>query len=133
VPQFFPGPFAFLGLGEIVGGTWGTLYVVPILGALSVGMAFVLGRELFGRWAGLLGAALLAASFAQVWWARHPSSEIMAQFFVLAGLWLSARFARGAGPVVGSWPACSSAGRCSCAWTPSSPPRPCPCSSATPC
>ncbi len=101
VPQFFPGPFAFLGLGEIVGGTWGTLYVVPILGALSVGMAFVLGRELFGRWAGLLGAALLAASFTQVWWARHPSSEVIAQFFVLAGLWLSARFARGAGPGVG--------------------------------
>jgi hypothetical protein len=101
VPQFFPGPFAFLGLGDLIGGTWGTLYVLPILGALSVGMAFVLGRELFGRWAGLLGAALLAASFAQVWWARHPSSEIMAQFFVLAGLWLSARFARGAGPGVG--------------------------------
>jgi hypothetical protein len=101
VPQFFPAPFAFLGLGEIVGGTWGALYVVPVLGALSVGMAFVLGRQLFGPWAGLLGAALLAASFAQVWWARHPSSEIMAQFLVLAGLWLSARFARGAGPSTG--------------------------------
>ncbi|HKH77497.1 MAG TPA: glycosyltransferase family 39 protein [Rubrobacteraceae bacterium] len=101
VPQFFPGPFAFLGLGGLVGGTWGTLYVVPILGALSVGMAFVLGRELFGPWAGLLGATLLAAGFAQVWWARHPSSEVMAQFFVLAGLWFSARFARGAGPSAG--------------------------------
>lgn len=101
VPQFFPAPFAFLGLGELVGGTWGALYVVPILGALSVGMAFVLGRELFGRWAGLIGASLLAASFAQAWWARHPSSEVMAQFFVLAGLWLCARFARGAGPSAG--------------------------------
>lgn len=101
VPQFFPGPFAFLGLGDIVGGIWGSLYVVPVLGALAVGMAFVLGRELFGRWAGLIGAALLAASYAQVWWARQPSSEVMTQFLVLAGLWLAARFARGAGPPTG--------------------------------
>lgn len=100
VPQFFPAPFAFLGAGELVG-VWGSLYVVPILGALCAGMAFVLGRELFGRWAGLIGAALLVASFAQIWWARQPSSEVMAQFFVLAGLWVCARFARGSGPAAG--------------------------------
>lgn len=97
VPQFFPGPFAFLGLGNLAGGLWGSLFVVPVMGALAVAMAFVLGKELFGAWAGLVGAALLAASYAQVWWARHPSSEVMAQLFVLAGLWLAARFVRGAG------------------------------------
>ncbi len=105
VPQFFPGPFAFLGLGNLAGGLWGSLYVVPVLGALAVGMAFLLGSELFGRWAGLLGAALLATSYAQVWWARHPSSEVMTQFLVLAGLWLAARFVRvgggGSGVVAG--------------------------------
>jgi hypothetical protein len=94
VPQFFPGPFALLGFGNLVGGVWGSLLVVPIMGALSVGVAFVLGSELFGRWAGLLGAALLATSYAQVWWARHPSSEVMTQFLVLAGLWLAVRFVR---------------------------------------
>ncbi len=93
-PQFFPGPFALLAAGNILGGTWGGLYVVPVFGALAVGMAFMLGRELFGKWAGLSGAALLAASYAQLWWARHPSSEVMTQFFVLAGLWLGARFLR---------------------------------------
>jgi hypothetical protein len=101
VPQFFPGPFAFLGLGNLVGGLWGSLFVVPLMGALAVGVAFALGKELFGKWAGLVGAALLAASYTQVWWARHPASEVMTQFFVLAGLWLGVRFVRGAGPLTG--------------------------------
>jgi dolichyl-phosphate-mannose-protein mannosyltransferase len=94
VPQFFPGPFALLGFGNLAGGVWGSLYVVPVVGALSVGAAFALGSELFGRWAGLLGAALLAPSYAQLWWARHPSSEVMTQLLVLAGLWLAVRFVR---------------------------------------
>lgn len=101
VPQFFPAPFAFLGFGNLVGDLWGSLFVVPVMGALSIGMAFVLGRGLFGGWAGLVGAALLAASYTQVWWARHPSSEMMAQLFVLAGLWLAARFARGSDRITG--------------------------------
>lgn len=97
VPQFFPGPFVWLGLGDLAGGVWGGLYVVPVFGALSVGMAFVLGGEIFGRWAGLVGAALMAVSYTQVWWARYPSSEVITQFFVLAGLWSAARFVRGGG------------------------------------
>ena len=92
VPQFFPGPYAWVGLGNLAGGLSASLYVVPVFGALSVGAAFMLGRELFGRWAGLLGALLLAASYTQVWWSRQPSSEIITQFFVLSGLWLAARF-----------------------------------------
>ena len=101
VPQFFPGPFAWLGLGSLVGSTWGELYVVPLFGALSVGMAFVLGRELFGRWAGLVGAALLVVSYTQVWWSRYPSSEVITQFFTLAGLWSAARFVRVGGAGTG--------------------------------
>ncbi len=101
VPQFFPGPFAFLGLGNLAGGLWGSLYVVPVFGALAVGLAFLLGSELFGRWAGLLGAALLATSYTQVWWSRYPSSEVLTQFFILAGLWLVSRFVRGGGATTG--------------------------------
>ena len=101
LPQFFPGPFASLGLGNVVGGLWGSLFVVPVMGALAVGVAFALGGELFGRWAGLVGAALLATSYAQIWWARHPASEVITQLFVLAGLWLAVRFARGASPISG--------------------------------
>ena len=101
VPQFFPGPIALMGLGDLVGGVWGGLYVVPALGALCVGMAFVLGREVFGRWAGLVGAALLAVGYTQVWWSRQPSSEIPSQFFVLSGLWLAVRFAGGGSPLTG--------------------------------
>jgi hypothetical protein len=101
VPQFFPGPFAYLGIGHLTGGPWGSLFVVPVMGALAVGIAYALGTELFGRWAGLLGAALLATSYAQIWWARHPASEVMAQLFILAGLWLMVRFARGASSASG--------------------------------
>ncbi len=101
VPQFFPGPFAFLGFGDLVGGSWGNLFVVPVMGALAVGVAYALGSEVFGRWAGLLGAALLGCGYPFVWWSRHPSSEVMTALLVLAGLWLAARFARGAGPATG--------------------------------
>ncbi len=93
VTQFFPGTFALLGIGDLMGGLWGGLYPVLVFGALSVGAASVLGGELFGRWAGLIGATLLAVSYAQVWWARYPSSEVLTQFFVLSGLW-PARFVR---------------------------------------
>ncbi len=101
LPQFFPGPFAWLGFGNLVGGFWGSLYVVPIFGALSVLALFLLGKEVFGRWAGFIGAALLAVGYTQVWWARQPSSEVMTQFFALTGLWLLVRFVRGAGPATG--------------------------------
>ncbi|MGI8909316.1 MAG: hypothetical protein ACR2JR_02015, partial [Rubrobacteraceae bacterium] len=55
----------------------------------------------FGRWAGLVGAALLAVGYTQVWWSRQPSSEIPSQFFVLSGLWLAVRFAGGGSPLTG--------------------------------
>lgn len=101
VPQFFPGPFAFLGFGDLAGGTWGSLFVVPVMGALAVGLANAVGGEVFGRWAGLLGAALLGAGYAFVWWSRHPSSEVMTATLVLGGLWLCVRFARGGGTLAG--------------------------------
>ena len=101
VPQFFPGPFVWLGLGNLADGIWGGLYVVPVFGALAVGVVFVLGGGLFGKWAGLVGAALLAVGYAQVWWARYPSSEVIAQFFILAGLWAAIRFVRGGGTGTG--------------------------------
>jgi hypothetical protein len=96
VPQFFPGPFAWLGFG-----IWGSLYVVPVFGALAVVAVFLLGKEVFGRWAGLVGAGLLAVGYTQIWWSRQPSSEVMTQFFALAGLWLLVRFVKGNGPASG--------------------------------
>ena len=71
------------------------------MGALAVGVAYALGSEVFGRWAGLLGAVLLGSSYAFVWWSRHPSSEVMTALLVLAGLWFAVRFARGGGPLTG--------------------------------
>ncbi len=131
VPQFFPGPFALIGVGNLVGGTWGGLYLVPVFGALAVGAAFLLGSELFGRWAGFLGAALLATSYAQVWWSRYPSSEVLTQFFVLAGLWLAARFLRGGGGGTGLVAGLLLGGAIWCGWTPFWPRSRYRCSSRT--
>ena len=101
VPQFFPGPFAWMGFGNLVGGLWGSLYVVPIFGALAVLAAFLLGKEVFGRWAGLVGAGILAVGYTQIWWSKQPSSEVITQFFSLAGLWFAVRFVRGSGRASG--------------------------------
>ena len=75
-PEFFPIPFiivrggewygkyppgwpAVLALGALAGQPW---LVNPLLGALSLGLTFLIGRRLFGPATGLLAAALLLSS-----------------------------------------------------------------------
>ncbi len=57
-------------------------------GLLSVLVLVPLGHRLLGsRLLGFLAASLLALNLAQIWIVRSPFSEILTQFFILAGLW----------------------------------------------
>ena len=64
----------------------GALFVAPLFAVLSAGGLFLVVARIGGIGTGLLAALLLAVSLPQVWFARYPVPETVAQFFVLAGL-----------------------------------------------
>ena len=64
----------------------GALFVAPLFGVLSVGGLFLVVAHLGGIRTGLLAALLAAAALPQIWFARYPVPETVAQFFVVAGL-----------------------------------------------
>ncbi len=75
-----------------IAGERGLLFVAPLFATLSTGSLFLVAAHLGGRWAGWLAAALTLASLPQLWFARLPVPEMVAQYFVLTGLlaWLVA-------------------------------------------
>jgi hypothetical protein len=68
-----------------VGGSRSVFYVVPLLGALAVWAAFLLGRELKSPWAGAIGAVLLVSSPAFLWQVIQPMSDV-----AVTGCWAAA-------------------------------------------
>lgn len=66
--------------------THGATAVTPLFAVLSLGGLLLVGARIGGIRAGLLAAAPLAVSLPQLWFAKYPVPEIVAQFFVAAGL-----------------------------------------------
>ena len=64
----------------------GALFVAPLFGVLSVGGLFLVAAHLGGVRTGLLAALLATAALPQIWFAKYPVPETLAQFFVVAGL-----------------------------------------------
>ena len=64
----------------------GGLFVAPLFAALSAGGLFLVVAHIGGIRTGLLAALLFAVSLPQVWFAKFPVPETVAQFFVVAGL-----------------------------------------------
>ena len=60
--------------------------VTPLFAVLSIGGLLLVGAHVGGIRTGLLAAALLAVSLPQIWFARYPVPDVLAQFFVVAGL-----------------------------------------------
>ncbi len=60
--------------------------VTPLFAVLSLGGLFLVGASIGGIRTGLLAAVLLAVSLPQLWFAKYPVPDIVAQFFVVAGL-----------------------------------------------
>ncbi len=64
----------------------GALFVAPLFAVLSVGGLFLVVAHFGGIRNGLVAALLVAASLPQIWFAKYPIPEMVAQFFVMAGL-----------------------------------------------
>ena len=60
--------------------------VTPLFAVLSLGGLFLVGASIGGIRTGLLAATLIAVSLPQIWFAKYPVPDIVAQFFVVAGL-----------------------------------------------
>lgn len=64
----------------------GALFVAPLFALLSAGGLFLVVAHIGGVRTGLVAALLFSVSLPQVWFARYPVPETVAQFFVVAGL-----------------------------------------------
>ncbi|MGB9879617.1 MAG: glycosyltransferase family 39 protein, partial [Anaerolineae bacterium] len=91
------------GLYTLFLGTYGGLWVAPAFGLLAIAGLYFLGRRLFAREVGLLAAIFLALNFAQIWHARLPLSEILAQALLIGSLYLFTLFIQKKHAWLGSW------------------------------
>lgn len=88
LPSFFHAWPAVLAVAIEVLGFRALSLAVPLLALLGVLLVGVLGRRLGGPVAGVVAAAVMAVNQMNVWQARYPSAEILAQV-----LFLTAAFA----------------------------------------
>ena len=87
-PHLFP---SWIAIGYGVNGLTGALYALAgcaIAGVLGV---YFVGARLLGRSVAGVAGVLLAISVVQVWFARYPNAEMLAQALLMAGLLAFAR------------------------------------------
>lgn len=87
-PQFHHLYPTWLAVFRAVGGDRLVLYANPLFGVLSVLMLFLLCRRFLPNGAAVAATVLLALNLTQVWQARFPTAEILAQLCTLTMLYL---------------------------------------------
>lgn len=81
-----------------IGGLGTALLATSLFALLGVAALYFLGRRLFESPAvGLLAASWLALNPAQVWFARYPAAEMLAQFQLWSGLYFFVSMLEGRG------------------------------------
>jgi hypothetical protein len=74
---------------KLIAGMCGLYLVTPLLGALMVGMTYVLGAQVWSRGAGLMAAALMATSPAFLFMQMNPMSDVPVSGLFAAALVIS--------------------------------------------
>ena len=92
VPQFQPLYPVLLALVISLAGERAALYLNPALALAGVLLLYRLVCPARGRTHGLVAASLLALNVVQVWNARFPTSEVLAQALLLTGFVFLAEF-----------------------------------------
>jgi hypothetical protein len=85
-PTYSAGLPMMMAAFQIVAGPDAVFYVVPLVGALMVWSAYVLGTRLSGPWAGAIGAALTLSSPIFLMMQLQAMSDVPAAGFVTASL-----------------------------------------------
>ena len=100
-PNFFPLFPAWVAIAEHAAGPRAGYFVAPAFGLLAMAAFWLLARLLTTALVATAASALLLANFGQQWFSRVPTTEVMTQSLVAAGVLCSAWAYRGAPPVVG--------------------------------
>jgi hypothetical protein len=82
-PHLFP---ASIALAYGVNGLTGAREATVAWATLAVVAVYLLGARLLGRPAAAVGAALLAINVIEVWFARYPNAEVVAQALLFAAM-----------------------------------------------
>ena len=101
VPTYAPGLPLLMASFQMVGGPAAVHYVVPFLGALTVWMTYLIGRQLAGPWVGLIGAVLMLASPAFLAMLIQPMSDVPVTAFWAVGLYAAMRPGRASAAAAG--------------------------------
>jgi hypothetical protein len=87
VPQFFHLFPVWIALFYKLFGLNSVFYVNPFFAILSLVLLFLIVQNIMGRRYAFLAAMLLCFNVVEIWNARFPTSEILGQFFLLAGFY----------------------------------------------
>jgi hypothetical protein len=85
-PQFYHLWPALLATSYDLGGSTALVATTPLLGVLAVVLVVLIARRLAGPIAGWAAGPLLATNMMQVWQAKYPTTEILAQVLFLGAL-----------------------------------------------
>jgi hypothetical protein len=75
-----------MAVAKVVIGRCGPFVVVPLIGALTVWLTYVLGKQVWSSDAGLVAAALMATSPAFLYMVMNPMTDVAVTGLFLAGL-----------------------------------------------
>jgi len=77
-------------------------YLAPVLGLFSLLAVYLAVREFWDRVVALAATFLLAVNLVEIWQARLPTAEILSQFLLFSGLFMTARYIK-KGEVYMAW------------------------------
>jgi hypothetical protein len=86
VPQFFYLWPVWIAIFHSIFGLDGALYCTPFFAILALLSVYFTGKILYNNIAGLFASLILALNFAQIWYARYPTSEIFTMFIIFSGI-----------------------------------------------
>ena len=89
VPDFFHLLPVWLAVFLGIAGPYGAYYANPVFGVLAVLTVWLIGRRAWSAAAGSVAAVLLAVNFGQVCAARTASSEMLAEWLLLSGIFFT--------------------------------------------
>ena len=90
-PNFFHLLPVWLGIADTAGGPKAMHFVSPLVGVVAIVAFWLLVRALTSALVATAASVLLLANLAQMWFARAPMTEIMAQAFIVSGVYFAVR------------------------------------------
>jgi len=102
IPQFYHLFPVLLAFSYLPDGLRGMFYLAPVLGLFSLLAVYLAVREFWDRVVALAATFLLAVNLVEIWQARLPTAEILSQFLLFSGLFMTARYIK-KGEVYMAW------------------------------